>query len=124
VTDAMIVDLEPVLRGLRDRPGMWGPVSKYDTVVTYILGLDEATGRTLLDGFQLSLAARYLGRERTNIAWWGLIVDEALPQFRTENRRCGQMTTEEDAIAIGELFDRLDEFLAGRGTSFCVARAG
>lgn len=77
----------------------------FDSVVTYVQGLDAGTSGGLLTGFYEFLLLR-LG-EDSNLAWSGLVERLAFPIEVPRPR-----TPTDEAVAIGALFDLLDEFLA------------
>ena len=100
------MDFRSHLRSVRRRPGMYfvGPVS-YDTITTYVFGIDEGASGALLTGFYEFLLLK-LG-EQDNLAWPGLVLRLAFGD--TPPR---PLSEEDEAKAIDFLFDLLDEFLA------------
>jgi excisionase family DNA binding protein len=80
------------------------PVS-YDTITTYIFGMDQGASGALLTGFHEFLLLR-LG-EQDNLAWPGLVL-----RLAHGGDRPTPLSKEDEVIAIDYLFDLLDEFLA------------
>jgi hypothetical protein len=77
----------------------------FDSVVTYVQGLDASTSWGMLTGFYEFLLL-HLG-EQSNLAWSGLVEWLAFPNGVPRPR-----TAAEEAVATATLFDLLDEFLA------------
>lgn len=100
------MDFRSYLRTVRRRPGMHlvAPLS-YDSIVTYVEGIDAGASGALLVGFHEFLLLK-LG-EQDNLVWSGLVLRLALGDERST-----PLSQEDDAKAIDYLFDLLDEFLA------------
>jgi hypothetical protein len=99
-------DVRTHLRSVRQRPAMYQLVDgSFDSVVTYVQGLDASTSWGMLTGFYEFLLL-HLG-EQSNLAWSGLVEWLAFPNGVPRPR-----TAAEEAVATATLFDLLDEFLA------------
>ena len=77
----------------------------YDSLETYIQGIDDGASGALLTGFYEFLLLK-LG-EQDNLAWPGLVLRLAFGDYRSR-----PLSEGDEAIAIDHLFDLLDEFLA------------
>jgi hypothetical protein len=77
---------------------------RYLAVMSYVEGCDAATGYELLAGFNAWLGV-------PSIAWSSTIVTRRIPEFEEHGRRFSDLTAEEDAALIADLFDALDRFL-------------
>ncbi|WP_017587355.1 hypothetical protein [Nocardiopsis ganjiahuensis] len=98
---------------VRARPGMYTGRSTLDRIVVYLYGYDSRarrSGESVLHGFGAWLEER--GTPGNNLGWPDQVRRIALRE--TGSRALGQLTPEEDGIAITVLFQLLDEFLAER----------
>ena len=76
----------------------------YLAALAYVSGCDAATNYRLLDGFE-----EWLGEP--SIAWWSTIASKRFPGLREDGRRYSNLTDNENAALIGDLFDVLARFL-------------
>jgi len=97
-----------MFRHLRSHTAEYVAPPTYDAVSAYVAGYDKGTGGTALAGFYEWLAVRF-GRQAAS--WQQLVPELAfggLPPPRP-------FAPQEDELALGALFDWLDEFLEQTG---------
>ena len=80
----------------------------FGTAVAYVEGCFAASGGRDLDW----AFSEWLGEP--SIAWDSVIVRRRIPEFQRDDRLYRDLPPEQDTTLLGDLFDRLDEFLATR----------
>ncbi|WP_084534628.1 hypothetical protein [Nocardia yamanashiensis] len=94
------------------RPGMYIGYGSVRGVVCFLDGYDFAArrhGEQGLNGFREWILAHH-GRRESNLVWWALIEDIALPDKEFGVDR----TPEQEAQLMAAIFELLDRFLADR----------
>jgi hypothetical protein len=71
-----VIDSRRTIESVASHPDMFGLDRRYMTLVAFIIGYDEATGRDLLGGFRDWVAQRLLDIPKTPIFWASLIAKE------------------------------------------------
>lgn len=84
---------------------MYLPDDRYESVVSFVIGLSLASDGRVLDGFNEWVALRLLGHSSSR-AWWA-IVDDAVPADSKER----------DAVAVDLLLELLEQFVKQRDSA-------
>jgi hypothetical protein len=114
----MDIDFRALFQSVRARPEMYGIDNRYRMLLAFVNGCDAATGGELLTGLHEWVHRRSGGKGRTPIAWDWQLVDARHPDFRRRSRSFADLSGDEDAELVGDLFDTLDAFLTERGSDF------
>jgi hypothetical protein len=117
------IDFRALLRSVRSRPEMYGIDNRFRAFVAFVSGCDAATGGELFAGLHQWVHLRSGGKGRTPIGWDWQLVDARLPHFRRAQRSFADLTLDEDAQLVSDLFDTLDVFFAENGAQFSVSRS-
>jgi hypothetical protein len=84
-------------------------------MVAFIEGLNTATGRALLDGFDAWLLHRHMPGKRSSLVWDGLLAyiygRMTNDGSTTEQRSYRDLSSSESEGLVKFMFDSLDEFL-------------
>jgi hypothetical protein len=83
-------------------------------MVAFIEGLNTATGRELLDGFDDWLLRHHMPGKQSSLVWWGLlayIYDRMTDDGRRTERGHRDLSSSESEGLVKFMFDSLDEFL-------------
>ena len=94
---------------------------RFLTVVAYVDGCDAATHGVLLQNFTDWLYAARVGPGRTSLDWPGVL--KVARGLDVDRRSYGDLTQQENAQLIDDLFGALDEYLASNEHVFEVAKA-
>lgn len=106
---AMLAHYRELFARVRRYPGMFG-VHTYRELAAYVDGCDAGTSQLLLEGFHEWLQLR-LG-QYSPFRWSGIVLQMAVPGWDPQGPR--QLPRAQEAAALDQAFDLLDEFLQVR----------
>ena len=107
------MDFRELFRNLDQRPTMFLPDTRYNTVVAFVEGCNAATDRELLRGFSGWVHDRILGY-RSNFHWQAVIAAKYLSGKLDERWQESIKDESFHDLASHELLAQLDDFLAAR----------
>lgn len=112
--DSDSVDIRSIVEGLRERPLMFIPELRYGMFVAFLCGVNEAMGRSFLQGFSSWIGRRVSGSNETSLVWSATIAGQYSPGVMEGKSSIANLSAEADRRATADLFKLLIEFLDQR----------